>query len=494
MRRVRTRCLGALLLLPLLAACGFGAPKPVEPVQTPEGGTPVLTPPPVASTGSVTPIMGDWRPVTGESGQEPTVTGPGLFLVDAETGRSEFWPAPTGVDARVQLTPDSRYVWAATPKGSVVADRERKLSSHWNGERILLGIADGVLLWEELDGNGGQTGRFRLEELDGALIKSLTLSFPSDPGIHPHFTRNTRLLGSTFLISKSGMTEWRVDSRTGEATEGPWTDTRGASRFDHAGTGRQYGGDLYQNTLPFVTVTNGGEPEYRILAAYPSCGWAGWTSSLWRADGAGLLISSGSGPIMVDLPTGKVESLAIKEGEWWWDDDLAPSPTRNDRWSTIGDLAESVTLRSFGPGNNPVASGSISWERTGLSLDTQTPLWSADGRYLQFQAFLGGGKDFGCVTEMTGQPFLPPKVERAPFGEIAVQVATDGDCLNLRVEPSREARVLTCLRDGTRLTFLKKPEGGNGPYFGFYPGWALVQTGESSGWVSTEGGYLKWAD
>lgn len=487
MRTVRTRCLGALLLLPLLVACSFGSAKPVEPGPTPKSDEPVVVPTITAPLpGSSAPVTGDWRPVIGEPGRTASVKGPGLFLVDSETGQTEFWPAPTGNDIRVQLTPDSRYVWAGTPKGSVVADREQKLSYHWtNGERILLGITDGVLLWEEIE-SGKQTARFRLERLDGTEIKAFTLpiEYGSADWMIPRLARLTKDAFVIWGLEK----DWQIDAATGEVTE---ADRSGGDRFTHPSTGNRYSPDLYRNALPVVTFYGADNaPTYRVLAAYPSCGWSGATSSsLWRADGAGLALWSGEGPIMADLNAFQIDSWAVKDGDYW--QDPVPSPTRKDRWGALGHSNTLLTLASFGPGTTPVATGSIDWDRTNLSMDTQTPLWSANGRFLQFQAYLGGGKDYGCMTDVTGQPFLPPRLERAPFeSEIVIEVATAGDCLNLRAEPSKEARVITCLPDGTRLLFGDRPLGENR-----HPGWAMVQTeGKAIGWVSTEGQFLRWAD
>jgi hypothetical protein len=478
-----SRLLGALVLTALLTACSSAAVKQPKPTTAPAERPTATDPAPGA------PTEGDWRPVKGEPARPASVKGPGLFLVEAETGKSEFWPALSGSNVYVNLSPDSRYVWSATATESVLADREAGKSYRWsNNGRSLVGVVLGNLLWEELEG-GKQTGRFRLERLDGTLIKAFSLATQNGEGDFA-IPRLARLTKDAFILWQTGEQDWRVDAATGAVSDVARTE---ADRITHSGTGNRYAADLYQNTLPVVTVSANGVPVYRVLAAYPSCGWSGVTSSLWRADGNGLALWSAEGPIMADLAAGRIESLAVKDGTYF--EDPAPSPTRNDRWGALGHSGALVELNSFGPGTTRVASGKIDWDRANLSMDTRTSLWSADGRFLQFQAFLGGGKDFGCMADMVGQPFLPPRLEKAPFKEIAVQVATPGDCLNLRAEPSKEARVLTCLKDGTRLTFLEKPAGGNGPYTGFYPGWAYVQTGgKAIGWVSTEGNFLRWAD
>lgn len=468
------RLLGALGLALILTACSSGRVKQTE-VPTPQQPDP----------GKVAIPDGDWRPTEGEPGQPASVKGAGLFLVDAESGKSEFWPALSGPNVLVKLSPDSRYVWSATPQESILADRETGQSYRWAKRgRTLVGVTADALLWEEIE-SVKQTARFRLERLDGSEIKAFTLpiEYGSADWMIPRLARLTKDGFIIWGLEK----DWRVDAATGEVTEAPRSSTE---RFTHPDTGNRYFGDLYRNALPMVTLYGADNaPTYRVLAAYPSCGWSGVVSTLWRADGAGLALWSGEGPIMVDLTTGKLESWAVKDGDYW--QDPAPSPTQNDRWGALSHSNTPLTLASFGPGNSPVATGSIDWDRSGLSMDSQTPLWSDDGRFLQFQAFLGGGKDYGCLTDVTGQPFLPPRLERAPFAtEIAIQVATPGDCLNLRAEPSKEARVITCLPDGTHLFFVGRPLGENRN-----PGWVLVQTeGKAIGWVSTEGQFLRWAD
>lgn len=475
-----SRLLGALGLIAILTACSPAPVKRSEPTSPPTTEQPA----PVA-----TPAGGDWRPTKGEPSKPASVSGPGLFLVDAESGQSEFWPAPPGSEVYVNLSPDSRYVWAAKREESILADRETGESYRWSKQgRMLVGALTKALLWEEID-SGKQTGKFRLERFDGTLIKAFALTLQNGEGDFA-VSRLATITKDGFVLWNTGELNLVVNAQSGELSDIPWSDF---DRSTHGGTKNRYTANLHQNTLPVVTILANGAPAYRVLAAYPSCGWSGLTSSLWRADGYGLALWSGQGPIMADLTTGKIESLAVKDGNWW--QDPAPSPTRTDRWGALGHSNKLLALLSFGPGTTPVATGSIDWDRTNLAMDTNLPLWSADGRFLQFQAFLGGGRDSGCLTDLTGEPFLPPRLEKAPFGEIAVKVATPGDCLNLRAAPSKESQVITCLKDGTRLTFVAKPEGGTGPYTGYFPGWALVRTeGKALGWVSTAGGYLRWAD
>lgn len=468
-----TRLLGALGLVAILTACSTGPVKQTEPPpsQQPDPG-------PVVADGG-------WRPTKGDPGQPASVKGPGLFLVDAESGKTEFWPALPGSYVYVHLSPDSRFVWSATPEESVLADRESGKSYRWTKrERTLIGATGGALLWEEME-SGKQTARFRLERLDGTEIKAFTLplEYGSADWMIPRLARLTKDAFTIWGLER----DWQVDGATGEVTEAP----RGRNgRSIHYETGNRYAAQLYRNALPVVTIYGADNaPSYRILAAYPSCGWSGVTSPLWRADGTGLLLWSDDGPVVADLDAERIDSLAVKDGDYW--QDPAPSPTRKDRWGALGHSNSPLTLSSFGPGTTPVATGSIDWDRTGLSMDTQTPLWSADGRFLQFQAFLGGGKDYGCLTDVTGQPFLPPRLEKLPFAdEITIEVATPGDCLNLRAEPSKEARLVTCLPDGTHLFFVERPAGENRT-----PGWALVRTeGKALGWVNTEGDFLRWAE
>jgi hypothetical protein len=395
-----------------------------------------------------------------------------------------------GSYVQVHLTPDSRFVWSSSQRDSALADRATGKSYRWTGKgRLLIAVSAEALLWETLSEKGAQTGKFQLERPDGTLIKAFDVDTQNGDGTYL-FKRLLGIIDGAFLVEKTGEKSLRVDTKTGETTEVPRPEF---GHFYHAATGRQLSSEVYKNTIPIANVQVNGKPEYRVLAAYPSCGWSGVTSSPWRADGGGVALWTGEGPVMADLTGNKFESLAIPKESYWLDP--APSPSRNDRWGSLSNTADVVTLKSFGPGTTPVASGTITWDRQNLALDTTTAIWSADGKFMQFQAFLGGGKDGGCVADAIGQPFLPPRIEKAPFpAEIAVQVATGGECLNLRAEASKEARVITCLKDGTRLTFLEKPQGGNGPYFGFYPGWALVQTeGKAVGWVNTENKYLQWA-
>ena len=52
---------------------------------------------------------------------------------------------------------------------------------------------------------------------------------------------------------------------------------------------------------------------------------------------------------------------------------------------------------------------------------------------------------------------LPPKIELPPFSdETAFRVARTGSCLRLREEPDEESRVLDCLPDGARLLFVER--------------------------------------
>lgn len=57
-----------------------------------------------------------------------------------------------------------------------------------------------------------------------------------------------------------------------------------------------------------------------------------------------------------------------------------------------------------------------------------------------------------------------------------VEVNAEGG-LNLRIGPGRSYPVTELLEDGTLLTVLKLPYGAE------VPGWALVHTGERTGWV-----------
>ena len=57
-----------------------------------------------------------------------------------------------------------------------------------------------------------------------------------------------------------------------------------------------------------------------------------------------------------------------------------------------------------------------------------------------------------------------------------VEVNAEGG-LNLRIGPGRSYPVTELLEDGTLLTVLELPYGAE------VPGWALVHTGERTGWV-----------
>ena len=510
--RLRT----AIALTALLAAACSGGGSPPATLSAPEAAStpaptaaaassapeaastpappPLATPAPGARSGLdlVEPAPGAFEHRTFEDGEAIDWTH-GTFFLDAETGRTEGY-AVAGVEGGWRYHGD-RDGWiearriTGTGGWRLLVDRTTDLSWRWPGASLLLdAVSDDHLLFQDLS-DGNPTGRFalanrRMEEVtrfavdpgnawpyarfspDGHTIAlesgNTVYLIPVRPSGPPEVLVTPAPFGVAFgsfgddgfsVKSWPGTGEVKEQhfSWEGVALPAPEPDpgsacARGDSvPFGHARKlspdGRYAatleGGPYYDKEVGWVTeipwptiVVSDAEtcaPIFRVRSAYIHL----YLKTAWLSSSEGLVLSTNTGyaialvrpfPALIPLPSGQPGP--------------EPAPTGDGRYFAYGSrVYDAVADRWRGPSGV----GRV-WHR-----------WkdSHRERWFEIRDTPPGETRFNWL-------LLPPKIDFPPFRDgIAFRVERTGSCLRIREEPGEAGRVLGCLPDGERLTFVE---------------------------------------
>ncbi|HYF91608.1 MAG TPA: hypothetical protein VD969_05145 [Symbiobacteriaceae bacterium] len=229
-------------------------------------------------------------------------------------------------------------------------------------------------------------------------------------------------------------------------------------------------------------------PRFRLVGA-DGCPTGGPVGDPWLADSSGLVVRTGQGYQLLRADGGLTQ-LGALGGDRTWEMPV-PAPDRADRF-VIGGVKVVDEEGRLLAAAVPHAEGQWYGVRGSPWGDT-----SDEVRLI----LVSGGKDYGCLGAV-----LPPKVEMAPFPTVTgmeVSVAAN-DCVNLRQDFSRDAPVITCMPNGTRLVAAKPPGRLNKGYLDRFDslmvtnmggeGWWFVRTENGRrGWVMLSGEYLRLA-
>ena len=231
-----------------------------------------------------------------------------------------------------------------------------------------------------------------------------------------------------------------------------------------------------QNPWPAVVVLDTGTcaPLFRVRSVHT----IEFRNLWWLATSKGFVIGSRDGSLLVRV---QPKPAVLELLEWAGHHGPEPAPTGDGRYFASG---RTVYDAFEGRWAEPASVSSpliISW-------------WGDSYRERWFLPVDYAGE--GWVEWL----LLPPSIEFPPFSEeIAFRVARTGDCLHLREEPDREAAILDCLPDATRLVFVQQdhPSEQDPHYYGLalvHPSleglpaqspWVYVRTEDGvEGWVS----------
>ena len=210
----------------------------------------------------------------------------------------------------------------------------------------------------------------------------------------------------------------------------------------------------------------------------------------WLADSSGLVVSTTRGPRLLKLD-GTLETTAAVGAHNAFPIPV-PAPDRINLYAVGATVVDGSGKKLAAA----VSSGPNGWP----AVLRGTP-WGARSDELRF-ILLSLGKGVSCDPSI-----FAPSVDRAPFPRVtglSVKVAA-GDCVNLRQAFTREAPVVSCLPDGTRLTPATGPGINNKGELRLWPNpapqsmggewWWYARTPQGqSGWVYLSDEYLTWTD
>lgn len=261
----------------------------------------------------------------------------------------------------------------------------------------------------------------------------------------------------------------------------------GAANFSADSTWVSWGESLLNGVEQTRVIASAGNftPTLRLVGE-DTCPVGAPEGNPWLSDGSGMVVRTAQGyqilrtdGTLAKLPARFTNPLAVP----------VPAPDRPDWFAIDGTRVVD-------------ASGKLVVEAAlGNGLQSRFMPWGESSDELRFSPDYIGGKDYGCAGAL-----FPPAVQKAPFAPVAgLQVKVEaGDCVNLRDEANRSAKVLRCLPNGTRLMASVPPGSNNkgelnrvgNPVTTNMGGevWWHVRTEQGErGWVLLSADYLTWA-
>ena len=474
----------------------------------------------------------------------------GLFLLDVESGAVEGWVWALAPEERrvswlnaqdIPISPSNRFL----DLNRVLYDRQGgrayelggALDRWWgygSGERLLVTVADasGVVL---LDGDLRRVAQFQIpsgerftsptggyilvrESLSGRTFHLVNLADESSPQVH------TWELPWNPVSNRDGERAYRIEilddliafvGRVGDSAACRVTryDLQGVMLSDQPvpcgfargdswdgaslprispdgrliaaptsdGLGEfAYGQEPVGMVLSIFDAATGAE-TVRLLGAHPAwmVGEPYSRGGVWLADSSGIIVETRDGRLVARIA-----------GTWGPAPGWA-SPDHPNRFFDYGWATRVVTLNSQGAVQVSIPFGppaATIYEADPFFGRRKTAGWGARSETLRVWTAYRYGSHFD---EYYGTPPLVPVIELPPFGDrLLVEIVVD-TCLNVREEPSRAARIVTCIPHGavaetddfTQFRSSVRPEQQGT--------WMHIRTDEGvEGWAHAD--YLRW--
>ncbi|HWI64118.1 MAG TPA: hypothetical protein VNT75_19950, partial [Symbiobacteriaceae bacterium] len=201
----------------------------------------------------------------------------------------------------------------------------------------------------------------------------------------------------------------------------------------------------------------------------------------WLPDGSGIMVSTTRGPRLLRTD-GTLETPKLPEKAQGWGVPV-PAPDKPNLYAYDG------TMVLDGAGKVLVAAVTHSEGQFYGTGSSRIHPWGETSDEVRF-ILRNTGKGVSC------DPYIfPPEVEKAPFPAITgveTKVAA-GDCVNLRLEYTKESAVVTCVPNGTRLVAAEPPGTSNKGQLGKWGNPAALSMGGEFWWyVRTEKGERGW--
>lgn len=549
MRNTTVAWIAALMVAVLIAGCTRA--KPEAPPAPPGDKTPPVEPAPAPVPPD--PITVDWltlEPASGvlrrlqfQPGQAVAVSAEGMYLMDGATGKVEAWvletPSPAAYTSAFNAAGDGRWVIARDADHGFLVDRTNGTVHRWSRSQAeLIAAGPDRLVFEQVEaqgesrwamenfGPGGHQeslGRFAVLNGDRTPVGTFA---PADigrmeaprPAVLSPDGKHVALGGSKlYLADLTAGSARAIDAgHTPDAIQ-PLSGGKGfivssapaelvhvqAYAWDGASVGGQVpggvmapGGDrvavtsFLEEFIPAVTLldTASGQPVLRVTGATTCYGWGG-AGGRWRSDGSGLFVDTRGGRRLVTT-AGEIKEVPGISGEGFHEPIPAPKGA-----GLVGDLSfmadQSIVLSVLdGSGKKVSATLTRGTSAHNLRPAVGVSLWGESDRELRLSMIPHLGRGGACGDYAIP---LPPRVERPPFAQsLLLQVQNTGDCLNLREQANLSASVVTCLRDGAKVTVAKGEYGAQ--TWGDGQQWAHVRTEDGkTGWASVSSGNLRWA-
>jgi hypothetical protein len=467
-------------------------------------------------------------------GEELVAAGEGIFFLNLATGAVEGYAVPGAEPYTVgyAASPDGRFVIARTIESGYLLDRQTGQTHRWDHLQYdLVTVGADRLLFQAVlpqpeqwatsadptDGRlGGYlqgTARYVVTGLDLKPVREFTLP----GGEAPPTTGDDALFspaGDRLILARDGQT-YLVDLATGQSRPiGPGArlePVKGGSEVlaltesEQSTLVRRYSwqGDLVVESqvparglwpspdgewvawesfvagfAPVVYVARLGEEGKPLRAPGATMCWdeGGVTGARWT-DRQHLLVRTSEGMRQIGTD-GSVTTLR-RPADWTY---FSPEPGPNgltsfSRWTEAGRVVGALT-----PAGEVAAAVTI--RGNGYGPERRNQYWGATPTEIRFVMRLEFGHDGAC-----GDYAIPlPMQVQAPgtyAPGLTLQVKAPGDCVNVREEPWFEARIITCLPDGTRIPLGEQQSRGlpsfhhneDGQWFKLPEGWIRVSSG-----------------
>ncbi|HYF94614.1 MAG TPA: SH3 domain-containing protein [Symbiobacteriaceae bacterium] len=522
----------AALLATLLATAACSRPQPPVPAPAP---SPAPSPAALEPDGSILVKSDGGIRHTTPPIDKPIAPTDGLYTMDPASGRIDAWtPAEPGsqedlMPLFVSASDDGHWVTARTrDKGYVMERNGPGAFMYQRSQYELVAASAGALAFEHTDpappqgqgfayhwGPTGHSGNGKFTVLGADLTVRTTFTLPVAAS---HGFARTALInrdGSKLALSEGKLylidlatgqyTEHKSDSGIGSITPGPGGSSftlRPAPatdapplRYDWKGnelplltpTIRKEWAGTFTPTLVFSDAATGA-PKYRVLGADTCYGYA-MVGNPWTADGAAAIFHGRDGFYQVTADGELSKPPTFNSAEGWHQP--FPSPTDPNLFADLVSFSDGSWQLGIADGSASLRN-SVTFSHAVPGLWPVGPLWHPTGAFVQMSLFARGGTGAPC-----GDFRIPlaPAVQKAPFpAELTLEVTGTGDCLNVREGPSRGARILTCLKDGTRVTVADDASQA-AQTWGDGGQWARVRTPDGpTGWASVEDQFLKWVN
>lgn len=486
----------ALFLIVLLLLTGCARPAPTSPPETPAATAPspekvnTAEPRPPAPADAVenelpvpAPPPEGLRRIDLAAGQP--ADHPGLYFMNAATGKVEGWLSPLKADGDPALvlsaSQNERWIKVMGDQATYLVRRSDGQALRYDHRRLAVATGPGVMLaWPPY---GSKEQRCTLLDEQGKVLSRFTLPTPTGCSQHPYaqFSPDGKTLaiasGSgnppVFLVtvatgavkplapfplpSDVTLTDVALSTlpRSGElvvalrahtATQVSSTvrryswqgDLRGESQFPGYATAFSPDGKLvaYSQHLghrlgqsAVVQKWGADKPLFRV---------AGGNSPAWLADSEQFLVYSTLGYQLVSA-TGSMKPAPPT---------AAPPSPRSKMW-----------LRPSPDNPDLIVTGPAIIDHTGrtrqeLRLGGSKPLFVAHSDWgpASGEVSLTVLRSVGAGWEPVND-WITPKIQRPPFPDKYPLAVADpkGECLNLRSTPAQTSKVIRCLPNGTRL-------------------------------------------